>query len=68
VSCRLCCASTSRNELYLGGGFEDSSAQLWQLGPSTFPVKDNSDGPSVIRLAADYLQTDDEENTEEPKK
>ncbi|XP_060576882.1 TAF5-like RNA polymerase II p300/CBP-associated factor-associated factor 65 kDa subunit 5L isoform X2 [Ruditapes philippinarum] len=59
----LCCASTSDNSTYLSGGFEDSSVRLWRLLPGSFPAVDNSDGPSVIHLAANYLKVlDDEED------
>lgn len=59
----LCCASTSSDNKYLCGGFEDSSVRLWKLSPGLFAPVDNSDGPSVIHLAADYLKvTEDEED------
>ncbi|XP_052269332.1 TAF5-like RNA polymerase II p300/CBP-associated factor-associated factor 65 kDa subunit 5L isoform X2 [Dreissena polymorpha] len=57
----LCCASTSADKMYLSGGFEDSAVKLWRLLPGSFPSVDNSDGPSVIRIAADYLNTAEEE-------
>ncbi|XP_052800926.1 TAF5-like RNA polymerase II p300/CBP-associated factor-associated factor 65 kDa subunit 5L isoform X3 [Mya arenaria] len=60
----MCCASTSHNDGYLSGGFEDSSVKLWRLTPGTFPQIDNSDGPSVIRLAADFPDTDEEDQEE----
>ncbi|KAL4224579.1 TAF5-like RNA polymerase II [Mactra antiquata] len=52
----LCCASTSSNGMYLSGGFEDSSVRLWKLTPGLFPAVDNSDEPSEITLAADYIK------------
>lgn len=51
------------NGAYLSGGFEDSSVRLWKLTPGLFPAVDNSDGPSVIHLAANYLKVlEDEED------
>ena len=63
---RLCSASISPCDTYLAGGFEDSAARLWKLTPGSFPHVDNSDGPSVIKLSADYLNSDEDE--EEDKK
>lgn len=64
----LCCASISRDDEYLTGGFEDNSIRVWRLKPGLFPAVDNSDGPSVIFLSADYIKTDEEEDQELEKK
>lgn len=63
----LCCASTSPNQKCLAGGFEDSSVRLWMLVPGLFPSVDNSDGPSVIHLAADYLKVPEDEEDKKPE-